>query len=80
MLKRVDYRPNSLKTSMYPYIEIDSTSDENLRRDINKVLDQLSNPQVFSAHYPDGRVEKLTTYEAAIAIISENPAVVVRVD
>lgn len=65
---------------MYPYIEIDSTSDENLRRDIGLVLDRLHDPQIFSAHFPDGRVEKLTTYEEAISIISQNPAVVVRVD
>lgn len=80
MLKKADYRPKSSITSMYPYIEIDSTSNESLSRDIGLVLDRLRDPQVFSAHFPDGRVEKLTTYEEAISLISKNPAIVVRVD
>jgi hypothetical protein len=51
-----------------------------MREAIVEVLGKLSDPQTFSAHFPDGKIERLTTYESAIALVSANPAVVVHVD
>jgi hypothetical protein len=58
----------------------EATSDGRMREAIVEVLGKLSDPQTFSAHFPDGKIERLTTYESAIALISANPAVVVHVD
>jgi hypothetical protein len=51
-----------------------------MREAIATVLGQLAEPKGFSAHFPDGRIERLTTYESAISLVSQNPAVVVHVD
>lgn len=67
---------------MFPYTDniSDATGDGKMQEAIATVLARLADPQSFSAHFPDGRIERLTTYEAAIALISANPAVVVHVD
>jgi hypothetical protein len=67
---------------MFPYTDnfSEATGDGKMREAIATVLSQLANPQGFSAHFPDGRIERLTTYESAISLVSQNPAVVVHVD
>lgn len=67
---------------MFPYTDnINPAADDKAMREaITSVLARLSDPQIFSAHFPDGHIERLTTYESAIALISANPAVIVHVD
>lgn len=67
---------------MFPYTDnlSDATGDGKMREAIAEVLGHLADPRGFSAHFPDGRIERLATYESAMALISANPAVVVHVD
>lgn len=58
----------------------EATGDGKMREAIAEVLAQLADPRGFSAHFPDGRIERLTTYESAMALIRDNPAVIVHVD